>query len=125
MVEVLTEKNPLVIKNSFLAKNIKYNYNSMLIKAVENGNTIGRALFFIENKKLVLQYLEPQKDIMLIDGLIRSVLHYASENLIEEAFYELTAPEELLEKLGFIDNKEDKKLLMLGLIASCENCKNK
>ena len=125
MIEVLKEENSVVIKETYIAKNIEYNVGDMLICATENGNTIGQILFSCSKDEIVLKYAEPKEDILLLDGLVRSMLHYASENCIEKAFYAETAPVEQLNKLRFIENVDNKSLKMLGLLGSCENCKNK
>ncbi len=125
MVEVLKISDVNVIKSTYAAKNIEYKIGDMLINATENGDIIGQALFYADTEKIVLHYLEPKEDILLLDGLIRSVLHYASENCIKEAYFEKTAPIDKLQKLGFIEDLDKKSLKMLGLIGSCENCKNK
>lgn len=125
MIEVLKIKNAEVIKETYFAKNIEYNDGDMLICATEKENIIGQILFSCNNKEITLKYAEPKEDILLLDGLIRSMLHYASENCIEKAFYTDTAPVEQIEMLGFIEDVDNKSLKMLGLLGSCENCKNK
>lgn len=125
MIEVLKVENTEVIKETYFAKNIEYNDGDMLICATENKNVIGQVLFSCNDKEITLKYAEPKDDILLLDGLIRSMLHYASENCIENAFYTDTAPIEQLNKLRFIEDMNNKSLKMLGLLGSCENCKNK
>ena len=125
MIEVLKIENTDVIKETYFAKNIEYNEGDMIICATENGDVIGQVLFSSTSKEITLKYAEPKEDILLLDGLIRSMLHYASENCIENAFYTDTAPIEQLNKLRFIEDMNNKSLKMLGLLGSCENCKNK
>ena len=125
MIEVLKVSDKNVIKDTYIAKNIDYNDGDMLICATENNNVIGHILFSCTNDAVVLKYAEPKEDILLLDGLIRSMLHYASENCIKSAFYADTAPVEQLAKLRFIDDTGIKSLKMLGLLGCCENCKNK
>lgn len=125
MIEVLKVENTDVIKDTYFAKNIEYKDGDMLICATENREVIGQVLFSCNSKEITLKYAEPKEDILLLDGLIRSMLHYASENCIEKAFFAETAPIEQLQKLRFIDDFDNKTLKMLGLLGSCENCKNK
>lgn len=125
MIEVLKVENTEVIKETYFAKKIEYNDGDMLICATQNKNVIGQVLFSCNAKEITLKYAEPKEDILLLDGLIRSMLHYASENCIENAFYTDTAPIEQLNKLRFIEDMNNKSLKMLGLLGSCENCKNK
>lgn len=125
MVEVLKISDINVIKSTYAAKNIKYESGDMLIAATEQENIIGQILFSANKEEIVLKYAEPKEDILLLDGLVRSMLHFASENCIQKAFYEDTAPVDKLKKLNFIDDFDNKTLKMLGLLGSCANCKNK
>lgn len=125
MIEVLKTEDKDLIKETYSAKNIEYNDGDMLISATENGVIIGQILFSATDKEIILKYAEPKEDILLLDGLVRSMLHFASENCIEKAFYTDSAPIEQLNKLRFIDDLDNKSLKMLGLLGSCENCKNK
>ncbi len=125
MVEVLKISDINVIKSTYAAKNIKYESGDMLIAATEQENVIGQILFSANKEEIVLKYAEPKEDILLLDGLVRSMLHFASENCIQKAFYEDTAPVGQLKKLNFIDDFDNKTLKMLGLLGSCANCKNK
>ena len=125
MIEVLKTEDKDLIKETYSAKNIEYNDGDMLISATENGVIIGQILFSATDKEITLKYAEPKEDILLLDGLVRSMLHFASENCIEKAFYTDSAPIEQLNKLRFIDDLDNKSLKMLGLLGSCENCKNK
>lgn len=125
MIEVLKTEDKDIIKETYSAKNIEYNDGDMLISATENGVIIGQILFSATDKEIILKYAEPKEDILLLDGLVRSMLHFASENCIEKAFYTDSAPIEQLNKLRFIDDLDNKSLKMLGLLGSCENCKNK
>lgn len=125
MVEVLKITDEDVIKSVYATKNIEYNCGDMLIAATENGNIIGQILFSANREAVTLKFAEPSEDILLLDGLVRSMLHFASENCIVKAFYEDTAPVEKLKKLSFIEDFDNKSLKMLGLLGSCANCKNK
>ena len=125
MIEVLKVLDADVIKKAYIAKNIDYKDGDMLICATENNSTIGQIMFSNSNEAITLKFAEPKNDILLLDGLVRSMLHYASENCIQKAYYLETAPIEQLFKLGFIENEEEKQLKMLGLLGCCENCKNK
>ena len=94
-----------------------------MLKAEDKGEIIGFCLFRQEKDIFYLLYAQPSDDLMLLDGLVRSMLHIASQRLIGEAYYVSPAPEEQLKKLGFIEDFNSKKLKMLPLLGNCENCK--
>lgn len=123
MLEIKIENNIEIIKNTYKEKGITYNNKDKLILAKDKNEVLGCVLFSVINNNIYLKYAEPKEDIMLLDGLVRSMLHYASENLIQNAYFEDTSPIEQLKKLNFIDTSDKNKLFMLGLLGKCENCK--
>ena len=58
-------------------------------------------------------------DDFLADGLLRSTLHVAAERSVLNAFYEGADTERLCEKLGFILNRDEKRLDTDKLFKSC------
>ncbi len=122
MIEIKKSLNNDEIREYFTKYGLKYNDNSQMILAKSGDEPIGFCLFYVCDKSIKLAYCYPDNDLMLLDGLVRSVLHFASENLIEEAYFTDTAPIEQLKKLGFIDDLSNKTLKMLGLLGNCENC---
>ena len=65
--------------------------------------------------------VEPQGDVPLADGILRSALHVAAENFVLDAFYDNCAPVELFRLLAFIKNEDEKRLNIDKLFGGC-NC---
>lgn len=86
------------------------------------GDTIGYSLYRLDKKSITVLAVEPQGDVPLADGILRSALHVAAEKFVLDAFYTDTSPVSLFEKLGFIKNADEKRLNIDKLFGGC-NCK--
>ncbi len=124
MLEIIIEKDKNKTAEYYKQSGVEYNNDCEMLKAEDKGEIIGFCLFRQEKDIFYLLYVKPSDDLMLLDGLVRSMLHIASQRLIGEAYYVSQAPEEQLKKLGFIEDFKNKKLKMLPLLGNCENCKN-
>ena len=71
---------------------------------------LGCCLYEIDNQKIVINFLTPEDDIMLADGILRSALHIADFRGITDAFYSQPALEVILKRLDFIKNEQEKSL---------------
>ncbi len=107
----------------FKQSGIEQNENSLCLLATDGKRDFGFSLFDITEKKMVVRYIEPLKDLSLADGILRSTLHIAAERFVLNVFYADTVPESFFEKLGFIKNKEEKSLNIDKLFISCASCK--
>ena len=111
-----------LVKEYYEKENIPFSDNSNLLLATDREEVLGFSLFDIDNA-LTLYRIEPQNDIFLLDGVLRSTLHVGCERGKTDAFYAETAPEAIFETLGFIKNKQEKRLDIDKLFASCCGCK--
>lgn len=122
MITVLPEKNKEVLKELYEKNGISFNENSGATVAREKDAFLGCCLFFIDNEKFIINFLEPANDIMLADGILRSALHIADYRGIEKAFYSKTAPENVFKILDFIKDIEEKSLKIEKLHESSCSC---
>lgn len=122
MVTVLPCKDKGKIKQRFEDNGFKYTEKSGFVTADCNGEEIGYCLYYLDEKGICILNLEPQKDIMLSDGVLRSALHVAAERSAMDARYSDTAPKELLKKLDFIKNEDEHTLNIDKLFGGC-GCK--
>ena len=99
-------------------------YTETRITATDKEIELGYCLYRLDKKTITVFVVEPQNDIPLADGILRSALHVAAENFVLDAFYSDCAPIELFEKLCFIKNLEEKRLNIDKLFGGC-NCHNK
>ena len=107
----------------FKENNIEQNENSLCLVAFDGKNDLGFSLFDLNSDKAVIKYIEPLGDLSLADGILRSTLHIAAQRFVMNAFYDgETVPEDFFEKLGFIKDKQEKRLNMDNLFMSCGSC---
>ena len=111
-----------IVKEYYDKNGIAFNEFSNLLLATEKDNVLGYCLFDIQ-KVLTVHKIEPQNDLSLLDGVLRSTLHVGCERGVFDAFYSGTAPENVFETLKFIKNKDDKSLNVDKLFKSCCDCK--
>ena len=109
-------------KTYFDKANIKFNENSGCVCCKDGNEILGFCLYDLDNEKMTVKYIEPLNDISLADGILRSTLHIAAERSILNAFYLDTVPEDFLEKINFIKDKNEKQLDIEKLFKSCCSC---
>lgn len=122
MISVLPCRNKETIDQLFNKHNIKTNENSGCVIASEKEKTLGYCLYNLSDENMVVFIVEPQNDIPLADGILRSALHVAAENFVLDTFYDDCAPIDLFRLLGFIKNEDEKRLNIDKLFGGC-NCK--
>lgn len=87
--------------------------------AASSSEIFGVCLFDLDEKSIMIRYIDPSDDIGLADGVLRSALHIAAERSVMDARYADTVSEELLNKLQFISDKSLKKLDIDKLFGGC------
>ena len=122
MITVLPCKDKDEIKERFLKSDLEYNEKSGFVSAKSGDEELGFCLYYLDEKSICILNLEPQNDIMLADGVLRSALHVAAERSAMDARYVDTAPVELFKKLGFIKNEDEHTLDIDKLFGGC-GCK--
>ena len=122
MISLAESKDGKLTGDLFASSGLEINENSSCVTAEENGDVVGYCLFDIDKDKIVIRRISPQDDIMLADGILRSTLHVAAERFIMKAFYDGGISEELLDRLEFILDKQEKRLDMEKLFKSCCTC---
>ncbi len=125
MLQVLVCDDEKVVKNLFEQNGLILNDNSFALRALSGEEMLGFCLFEISGDKITVLCVNPEKDRLLADGLIRSTLHVGCERGVTEAFYGEKVSEELLLKIGFIEEKANKKLKLQNLYSDCCNCSSK
>lgn len=125
MITVLPVKDNSKVSFLFETNGIEFTSESAAVEAKEKEKVCGYCLFYMNEKEIVIEKIEPLNDIFLADGILRSALHVAVCNNINSAFYGENAPEELFKKLKFILNEENKELNINKLFESCCGCADK
>ena len=112
------------IKEFFKKANLNTDENSGCVVAKSNGDVLGFCLYKLTNEGITVIYIEPKDDLPLADGILRSALHIAASRNAMDARYEGVENENLFSKLGFILDKNEKRLDIEKLFRGCGcNCK--
>lgn len=122
MITVTVPQDKNEIKELYKKSNINYTENFSAVVAKFGEELLGYCLFELTEKGITVFCLEPQDDLSLADGVLRSALHVAAERSLMDARYNDTAPEEIFAKLGFIKNKDEKTLDIDKLFGGCKCC---
>ena len=105
----------------FEKEGLPFSETSNCLCAKDKAEVLGYCLFDIEKGRMIIRAIEPQNDLMLLDGVLRSTLHIAASRELEEATFTDKAPEKIFKTLGFL--KEDGTLNISKLFEShCNGC---
>lgn len=124
MISVLPCKDSQQIEALFKKHNIVTDEFSGCVIAQTGDEILGYCLYRLDSKSIKVFAVEPQNDIMLADGILRSALHVAAENFVLDAYYDDSADIDLFKKLDFIKDANEKRLNIDKLFGGC-NCGNK
>ena len=115
-----TDKNEA--KAIFEKEGLDFSECSDCLCAKDKDEILGYCLFDIKDGEMNIRAIEPQNDLMLLDGILRSTLHIASSRDIKSAIWSDKAPEKIFRTLGFV--ADDNKLNINKLYESgCSCCK--
>ena len=120
MITVAPVNNSEEIKKYYDNVNISVSENSGCVLAKTGEQVLGFCLYKFTEKNITILYIEPQNDLALADGILRSTLHIAASRSIMDARY--SGCEELLKKLGFILDENKRRLDIDKLFGGC-SCK--
>ncbi|MBE6728251.1 MAG: hypothetical protein E7562_06370 [Ruminococcaceae bacterium] len=98
---------------------IELNEFSSGVCASSRDEVFGVCLFDLDKKGILIRYIDPVDDIGMADGVLRAALHIAAERCAMDASYAESVSEDLLLKLQFISDKENKKLDIDKLFGGC------
>ena len=117
----LTETKEIAQK-LYSENSIDFNENSLCMLCKNGDEFLGYCLFSIDEKRGEVFIISPLDDISLADGILRSSLHVCAERNIMDVFYADTLSEDFLQKIGFIKNRQEKRLDIDKLFKSCCEC---
>ncbi|MBE6787262.1 MAG: hypothetical protein E7537_02830 [Ruminococcaceae bacterium] len=124
MITLKTIEDTKQIKLFYTKENLEFNEFSNCLCAKDGEEVLGYCLFDIKGAQMIIRAINPQDDLMLLDGVLRSTLHIAASRNLEEAVAIEKSPLDIFKTLGFL--KEDNKLNIAKLYESgCSGCKNK
>lgn len=123
MLTLAPLKEKSEIEAIFKEYNFEFNQFSGVLTAFDGSKVIGKSLYYLDDEKMTVLFIEPLEDIPLADGILRSTLHIAAERSIMNAFYAETLPESFLKRIDFIKSESEKSLQIDKLFKSCCSCK--
>lgn len=126
MISILPENNRETVKKYCDGDKVAFNGNTRLIIAKDGENEIGYCIFETESTKITVLKAEPENNLSLFDGILRSALHVGINSGGKSAYYTSTLNEGNLKKLGFVADFGTKELNINKLFESCccQNNKN-
>ena len=92
--------------------------------AKDRDEVLGYCLFDIKDGEMTIRAIEPQNDLMLLDGVLRSTLHIAASRNLEKALWADKAPQEIFRTLGFVTEENTLNINKLHE-GTCNCCKGK
>ena len=97
-----------------------------ITEALDRGETIGFIAYSYEGDRTVVYDYDHRGDLMLCDGLVRSVLFKSCLKAIEKCEFALQdeAKYEPLRKLGFLKGESHIAENIDSFMNGCENCKH-
>ncbi len=106
----------------FDKENLVITQYSESLCAKDKEEVLGYCLFDIKDGEMTIRAIEPQSDLMLLDGVLRSTLHIAASRNLKQAIWAEKAPEKIFKTLGFIT---EEKTLNTGKLyeSKCCGCK--
>ena len=122
MITVLPVNDSEQLKKIFSEVGFEFNDNSGAVIADEKGEILGKSLYYITDDSITVIYIEPESDVFLADGILRSALHVADFRGIVDAFYGDKVSLQLLKQLDFVKSETDKSLKIEKLHQSSCNC---
>ena len=117
MISVLPCRDKTKIQEFFKNHNLVTDEFSSCVIASSNNEVLGYCLFSLSKEKMTVFAVEPQNDIPLADGILRSALHVSAENFVLDAFYADRAPVELFYKLDFVKILKKSALILINFSA--------
>ena len=125
MISVLSINDKQKVKELFFKHNREYFDKSFAVAAKDNEEMLGYCLFYLDYEKITILEIEPQNDLALADGILRSAIHNAVFKNVMCANFDDKSPVELFRKLQFILSEEEKTLNVNKLFESCCSCADK
>lgn len=124
MLQILQTRN-IEAYNEIIAKLGLEDSMPSVVEATDNDTVIGIGVYHMdfEAGAVVIDYCEWGEDIMLLDGIIRSILFLVMLRGIDKAMFNESLKDNAI-KLGFV--KDDSLTLesISSVLDGCKHCKN-
>lgn len=127
MLEILQARNKEKYKDRISELNLDFDL-SFVVEATDEGSSLGFGIYHFGidedyNPVVEIDYVFYNSDILLLDGIVRSILFLAMMKQIDKAKFNLTQTDDLL-KLGFVQNNYNYLDSIEKFMSKCKSCKN-
>lgn len=127
MLEILQAKNKEKYRDKITQLNLDFD-TSFAVEAADEGNSLGYGIYHFDidddyNPLVEIDYIYDNSDILLLDGIIRSILFLAMMRQVDKAKFSLTQTDEIA-KLGFVQNNYNYLDSIAKFMSKCKSCKN-
>lgn len=127
MLEILQTKNKENYRNKIAELRLDFD-TSYVVDATDEGDSLGYGIYHFGiddeyNPIVEIDYVFDNSDILLFDGIIRSILFLSMMKGIDKAKFNLSDIDKLL-KLGFVQNNYNCLDSITKFLSKCKSCKN-
>ena len=127
MLEILQTKNKENYKDKITELGLDFD-TTFVVDANDKGSSIGFGIyhFGIDEEyapTVEVDFVQDNSDIMLFDGIIRSILFLAMMKGIDKARFNISQTDTLL-KLGFVQNNYNCLDSITKFMSKCKSCEN-
>ncbi len=127
MLEILQTKNKENYRNKITELGLDFD-TTFVVDAADGGSSIGYGIYHFGldeeyNPTVEVDFVQDNSDILLFDGIIRSILFLSMMKGIDKARFNLPQSDSLL-KLGFVQNNYKCLDSITKFMSKCKSCKN-
>lgn len=127
MLEILQTRSKEKYKEKISELNLDFD-STFVVEATDEGSSLGFGIYHFGidedfDPVVELDCICDNSDLLLLDGIIRSVLFLAMMKGIDRAKFNLTQIEEI-SKLGFVQNNYNYLNSIAKFMSKCKSCKN-
>ncbi len=127
MLEILQTKNKENYRNNIKKLGLDFD-TTFVVDATDGGSSVGFGIYHFGideeyNPTVEVDFVQDNSDIMLFDGIIRSILFLAMMKGIDKARFNISQNDKLI-KLGFVQNNYNCLDCITKFMSKCKSCKN-
>lgn len=94
---------------------------TMVVESFDKENVNGYGFYHLENDKVIIDYINDGDDILLFDGIVRSILFKALLSGINKAGFSDIQIDKFL-RLGFVQNNYKSIDTIEDFLSKCKSC---
>ena len=122
MLQILQTRNMENYADKIAGLELAEKYPNV-VEAIDNDKITGIGIYHMnfEENRIVIDYAEYGNDLVLLDGIIRSILYLAMLRNIDSARFDLPQIDDV-RKLGFVQNCGNLLEPVSDFMSKCKSC---